>query len=237
MRLIAAALIAALCGTQMPCVLAQDAPGTSTGTITVPQGTNIPLTLVSPIRNRMKSGDAVRAQVAFPVTVGTQVAIPAGTYVQGTLIAVHPQGTAGKPASVELHLTGLLFANGYSVPVDATNTQALVIAPELEPQNLVELADARDGAPYLGEGFGEGQTTPPPLPPLPHEGPNPAVIGGAIAGGAAAFVVLAIVLRHHRRATADYVVFDSGWQFQMVLGQPLILDAGKVAAAAAAPAR
>jgi len=37
------------------------------------------MTLVSPIKSKStKVGDAVRAVVAFPITVGGQVAIPAG---------------------------------------------------------------------------------------------------------------------------------------------------------------
>ncbi len=237
MRWIAMGLIAALCGAQMPMGRAQQdaqnlsAPDAGTETITVPQGTTIPLTLVAPIRNKMKPGEAMRARVAFPITVGTQVAIPAGTYVQGTLTALHPVGKRGQPASVELHMTGLLFASGYSVALDATNVRALMIEPEPGHQETVELADARDGAPVLGEGFGEGQN-PPTLPSLPHEGPNPAIIFGAVAGAAAVTLVLALTLGRRHITNADYVLFDSGWQFQMMLQQPLILDAGRIANAA-----
>ncbi len=214
---------------------AQEAPKSSM--ITVPQGTTVPLTLVGPIRNKMKPGEAVRAKVAFPVTVGTQVAIPAGTYVQGTLTALDAQPKHGQPASVELHMTGLLFANGYAAPLDADNIQALMIEPEPGPEQTVELADARDGAPALGDGFGAGMgggQNPPTLPPPPRLGPNPAVIGGAIAGSAAVALILALTLGRRHTANVDYIVFDSGWQFQMVLQQPLTLDANKVAAAAAA---
>jgi type IV secretion system protein VirB10 len=223
----------------MPVAGAQDAQNARM--ITVPQGTTVPLTLVGSIRNKMKPGDAVRARVAFPVTVDTQVAIPAGTYVQGTLTALHAQPKHGQPASVELHMTGLLFANGYAVPLDADNVQALMIEPETAPKQTVELADARDGAPGLGDGFGEGMgegQNPPTLPPTPQVGPNPAVVGGAIAGSAAIALILALTLGHHHTANVDYIVFDSGWQFQMALQQPLTLDASKVtAAAAAAPAQ
>jgi hypothetical protein len=33
----------------------------------------------------------------------------------------------------------------------------------------------------------------------------------------------------------DFVVFDVGWQFQMVLDSPVVLDAAQVAAAATTP--
>ena len=42
---------------------------------------------------------------------------------------------------------------------------------------------------------------------------------------------------HHRAGSFDYVVFDSGWQFTMVLQHPLTLDAGQVAAASPVPAQ
>jgi hypothetical protein len=231
MRLIALFLIATLCSAQAPIPAA---PGTApSGTITVPQNTVIPLTLVNPIHSKStKPGDAVRAMVAFPVTVGSQIAIPAGSYVEGTVSSLTPPKGRVQTPGVQIHFTRLVFANGYSAPLDATNTEAYLLIPALSESTGVQLADARDGAPYLGEGFGAGQTTPQP-PPLPHVGPNPAVIGGAIGGGAALFVVLAIVMGHHH-ANLDYTMFESGWQFQMTLQQPLDLDAAKVAAAAAA---
>jgi hypothetical protein len=44
-----------------------------------------------------------------------------------------------------------------------------------------------------------------------------------------------LVWMHHRANNYDFVVFDVGWQFQMVLDSPVVLDASQVAAAAAAP--
>ena len=63
---------------QVPAALPEQTP--SSGQTIVPAATVIPLTLVSQIKSKStKVGDAVRAQVAFPITVGTQMAIPAGT--------------------------------------------------------------------------------------------------------------------------------------------------------------
>jgi hypothetical protein len=44
-----------------------------------------------------------------------------------------------------------------------------------------------------------------------------------------------LVLAHHRGNSTDFVLFDAGWQFQMVLDSPVTLDPAQVAAAAAAP--
>jgi hypothetical protein len=134
---------------------------------------------------------------------------------------------------VQIHFTRLLFANGYSAQLDGANTDARMTLPITDPRATYELAFAGDGAPFLGEGFGAaGQT----LPPLPRPGPNPAVVGGAIAGGFAAILIALLVAARHNVKNTDFLLFDNGWQFQMVLNSPLTLDAAKVAAVAAMPA-
>lgn len=226
MRWIAGLVIAAVCGAQMPLARAQSPADPAP--ITVPQGTRVPLVLVNVIHSKStRPGDVVRAQVAFPIVVGTQTAIPAGTYVEGTVQALTSRAAGGQP-SIQIHFTRLLFASGYTVPLDAANTQALLLEPETgRTRATVELADARDGAPILGESTGAAQTTPT----LPSVGPNPAVVTGALVGAAALTLVLALTISHHRITHTDYVLFDSGWQFEMVLAQPLVLDMNKVATA------
>jgi hypothetical protein len=58
---------------------------------------------------------------------------------------------------------------------------------------------------------------------------------GATFGGVGVLVVLGVI-SHHHHGNADYLLFDNGWQFQMVLQTPLSLDAARVAAAASMPA-
>ena len=234
MRFIALPLIATLCSAQAPLPAPQaavPAPAVAGTMITVPEGTSIALTLVSTIRSKTtKPGDAARAMVAFPVAVGTQVAIPAGTFVEGVVKSVKAPSGRSQTPSVQLHFTRLVFAHGYSVPLDAINTEAFLLTPVLHAPSNDVLADARDGAPYLGEDFApEGQTTPQ-LPPLPSNGPNPAVIVGATLGGAALITVIAILAGRRHSAGVDYALFESGWQFQMTLQQPLTLDPAMVAA-------
>jgi hypothetical protein len=245
-QLIALFLIASICGAQTPAAIPSSAaysaaqtpptPIPPSNTVTVPQGTAVPLTLVSPIKSKStRQGNTVRAVVAFPVTVGTQLAIPAGTYVEGMVNAVTARAPHTHQPSVQIHFTRLLFANGYSVPLDAANSEAMMMVPRADSQATYELADARDGAPFLGEGFGAAGQTLPPLPPLPRPGPNPAVVIGATTGGFVAIMALVFGLAHHNAKNTDYLLFDNGWQFQMVLESPLTLDAGKIAAAAATP--
>jgi hypothetical protein len=42
-------------------------------------------------------------------------------------------------------------------------------------------------------------------------------------------------MAHHRANSTDFVLYDSGWQFQVVLDSPVTLDEAQVSAAAAAP--
>jgi hypothetical protein len=198
--------------------------------LVVPQGTAIPLTLLSQIKSKStKPGDSVRAVVAFPVTVGTQVAIPAGTYVQGMVQSV-ALPAHGSRATVQIHFTRLLFANGYGVALDAINSQAMLG----NGGALGQVADAAGEAPLEGDGFFAPQAVPA-QPSLPHVGPpEGAIIGGTLAGVGVLVVIAAVT--HHHNANADYVLFDNGWQFQMKLDAPLTLDAARVAVLPGAPA-
>jgi len=204
--------------------------------ITVPTGTTLQLTLMSAVKSKSThAGDTVRAVVAFPVTIGTALAIPAGTFVDGDVLQVTARPKGGQQPSFRVHFTRLVFSNGYSVALNGENTQALVLPLDSSaPTNEVaELAPLR--MPGSRFAMGEGQQQPPTLPPLPRVGPNPAVVGGAIGGGFAALVVLMLVLAHHSANNTDFLLYDAGWQFQMILDSPLTLDAAQVSAAAAAP--
>lgn len=216
---------------------AQEQNVAATQTITVPAGTAIPLTLVSPIKSRStKLGDSVRAMIAFPVTVGTQLAIPAGTYVEGTVTRLVPHTLENKLPEVEIHFLRMLFANGYAVDVAAASQQALLEKPVAAQSPKSESARAEGVADeeLAGSFAFTGQPTPPPtLPPLSH--PNIGLIAGLTMGAGAAIGIGALVWAHHRATHTDYVLFDSGWQFEMVLAEPLTLDVNPVGAAAATP--
>ena len=217
-----------------PASAGQIAPASSAQAIIVPTGTAVQLTLMSAVKSKStKAGDTVRAVVAFPVTIGTQLAIPAGTFVDGDVLQVTARPKAGQQPSFRVHFTRLVFSNGYSVALNGENTQALVLPlnSSLPANEVAELAPLR--LPGSRFAMGEGQQTQ--LPTLPRVGPNPAVVGGAIGGGFAALVVLMLVLAHHSVSNTDFLLYDAGWQFQMILDSPLTLDASQVSAAAATP--
>lgn len=199
-------------------IAAQPAAPVGTHLLTVPAGTPIPLTLINPVKKKStKPGDPVRATVAFPVMSGMQVAIPAGSYVEGVVKQISARtANTGQP-DMRVHFTRLVFANGYSVDLNANSAQAMDVTPALGTP-VTELA----------------QSTPT-LPPLQNPGPSPAVVTGAVLGGGAAIMVLAFAIMHHQQSKIDYVLFDAGWQFQMVLESPLVIDAAQVAPVPSAP--
>ena len=72
-----------------------------------------------------------RATVAFPIMAGMQVAIPAGSYVEGVVQQLTARASDTHQPQVGIHFTRLVFANGYSVIWTPTSAQAEMIAPSL----------------------------------------------------------------------------------------------------------
>ena len=252
--------IAAFAGAQMPQGFAQTpASAASTQTqsiqatanqVTVPAGTQIPLTLINPIHSKSsKPGDAVRATVAFPVTVGGVVAIPAGSYAEGMLRQVTVRAKGTNQPRIFIHFTRLLFPNGYSVPLDAENTQAELGDPtpdaaapesadaktpamEANPEQAESASGAFPGAHLVRASYVQNATQPTP-PPLPNNGPPMGAIAGAAIGGTFAIVLTAILVGRHRMANTDFTLYDAGWQFQIALASPVAIDLSRANAAPA----
>lgn len=259
-RLIALMLISSIGGTEVArasmaaarqvatvqsAALVQAQAPAAVGTVEVPVGTKVPLSLVTQIMSKStKAGDTVRAVVAFPVTVGNQVAIPAGTFVEGQLVSTTATKTAKKktryganPAvsssGLQIHFTRLVYANGYTVALDAQNQASVMKHADggVEVASL-DYAYAPFGNAALPEGqFGE-PLPPPQLPQLPQPSmPNGALIVGVMAGALALAIVAGALTMHHRK-NEDEVLYDAGWQFSMSLTSALSLDAAQVMDAA-----
>lgn len=187
--------------------LAQEPPA-----ITVPAGTKVPLRLASPLATKTaRPGDAVHAETAFPVTASNTVAIPPGTYLEGVVDQVTRRGSH---AGFTMHFTHVVFSNGYTVPLSAAT------------------ADTRAALSPTGDSMASGmafQSTPPTLSQPSMPGPSRGAIIGLGVGSAVAATVVAVILG--RRGGDVYL--KAGWRFEMVLVDPLSLDAAKVAAAVA----
>jgi hypothetical protein len=212
MRLLAFTLLTASgCLAQQPAPPAAGAPA-----LTVPAGTKIPLRLTSPLGTKTaRSGDAVHAEAAFPVTAGNTVAIPPGTYMEGVIDQIVHRGAH---AGFTMHFTHMVFNNGYTVSLSAAtgDTRAALEIP---------------AGPVAPAGAMALQPTTPTVSQPPMPGPSKGAIIGIGVGGAVAATVVGILLA--RRGGDLYL--RAGWKFDMVLADPLSLDATKVAAAVANP--
>jgi type IV secretion system protein VirB10 len=239
-RLVALSLVVAFWCGQLPLDAAQQ-PAASPAPVhrlTVPAGTVVQLNLVSPILSKSsKPGDTVRAAVAFPVTVQGQLAIPAGSFVEGQIAKIFDVDKHGhRKVNLQLHFTRLLFASGYALPLDAVNSEEMagLQIPGLDRQTLASLTGSMPLAM-----IGMGQTVQPQNPGMP--GPDPKILIPAILGGFAALVTGMLLVAHHSARNYennnDFTVQEAGWQFQMSLSAPLVLDADQAAAAASQAAK
>ena len=204
------------------------APPAEKQAIVVPAGTRIQLRLVNSIHTHLaKRGDTVQATTAFPVTVGTALAIPAETFVEGQIEKIHKRGY---PA-VQVHFTRLVFSNGYALLLDGATAEASARTPA----NGMQSAAVPGAQGAVGVGMSNLPTVQPPpspqLPPLPKVGPNMGVFVGVSVAITAATLVTSILWARHR---GQDVTLESGSTLEMVLEKPLSLDADAVAAAVAA---
>ena len=192
--------------------------------IVVPAGTRIQLALTNPITTKsMKPGTSLRAMVSFPVAVGPQVAIPVNTYIEGTIDRVdNPR--SGNPV-LRAHFTRVIFANGYTLPLAGDIEVAQAILPEGEHFELASY-EGGNAASFKLAAFQQQQP-----PPLSKPGPSTGEIAALVAVPAVGIVLLVLAAKHN--GGANWVVFDSGWQFEMVLQAPLTLDAASVPATSA----
>src|SRR3954468_24583964 len=84
-------------------------PENAKNTITVPVGTRIPVELEHAINTKSaRDGDAIYCITNFPVVVDGKVAIPPGTYMQGTIQHSQRAGRVKGKAEVLLHFTTLI---------------------------------------------------------------------------------------------------------------------------------
>lgn len=114
-------LLAITCQSQN---LSQTGPSQSTSTaragspqspapnsVVIPGGTRFALVLTSPVSTRTTHrGDEIHAQFTAPVAVGDEIAIPAGTFVQGP---VEKLARKDSRAEIMLQSASLIFPDGY----------------------------------------------------------------------------------------------------------------------------
>ncbi len=122
-RFEAVLLLAALLGfpasrsaSQIQASQTQPSPSSSPASIAVPAGTKIELIVTRPERAQStKDGDTLYAQTSFPTVLGNGMAIPAGTYVEGTIESLTRPTRKFDRAEIQVLFTKIIFANGYTV--------------------------------------------------------------------------------------------------------------------------
>ncbi len=96
--------------------LTQPSPASAPTSITLPAGTKIELVVTRPEwAQSAKDGDTVYAQTSFPTIAGKGMAIPAGTFVQGTIKDVTRPTRKFYRAEIQVLFSKIIFANGYTV--------------------------------------------------------------------------------------------------------------------------
>jgi type IV secretion system protein VirB10 len=67
--------------------------------------------------------DPIYAQTTFPIVIEGDMAIPAGTWVQGVVDNVKRAGRIKGTAELGFHLTQLIYSNGYTLNITAAIDQ------------------------------------------------------------------------------------------------------------------
>jgi hypothetical protein len=197
-------------------------------TLTIPAGASFALVLTNPVSSKTtRRGDEIHAQTTAPVTVGDQVLIPAGTYVQGKLDKLT---RVGDHAAIVMKSASVVFPGGYVANI--VGPISVESGEETAWRNPSD--QARVGAflaPMIGGGLGAligsqihttqssslGGTT------ITTSTPKGIAIGSLVGVGAGVGISLAILVHSH-----GFFV-DVGSPMEMTLPQPMTLSSKQVA--------
>jgi len=164
----------------------QPQPQPANSVYLLPPGTKLPLGLLRPLR--VKPGRDVYLQITFPVTVGSQMLIPPGAYVQGVVEKVIKKDR--RSLQFAINSANLIFSNGYTVPISGTVTVGTTNAALTSPQ------PGSGGGQSIPAMAAVGSVTPPPLPPLPSFNTMRNVMIGVGVATAVGTVVLIALARN-----------------------------------------
>jgi hypothetical protein len=184
----------------------------------LPPGTKLPLGLLRPLR--VKPGRDVYLQITFPVTIGNEMVVPPGTYIQGVVGKIIRKDRRRERLEFEVHSASMIFLNGYTVPISGTVTVATANAAWLSPGPGINRGQPVPAMAAVGG------VAPPALPPLPDIGKTARTAMIAIGVVGAVAITAGIVIAANRDPEVE-----AGTPLEIVLPAPVFLDAGRVMAA------
>jgi hypothetical protein len=183
--------------------------------VTVPAGTEVPLTLKSAIDTRnTRVGDGVYCQTAFPVAVDNVIVIPAGTYVKGEVVKSQRAGKVKGRAEVLFRFDTLIFPNGYTIDMPGTiHHDSGSGNASVDDEGMIK-ADSQKGkdAKTIGEGAGIGAAGGSIL-----TGTRAGALSGAGIGGLAGLATVLLT-------RGQDVRIEPGTSLKMLLQRPLTVD-------------
>jgi hypothetical protein len=199
-------------------------PGQSVdGLWILPAGTRIPIALRQPISTKgAKQGDPIYAQTTFPIVLSGNMAVPAGTWVQGIVDNVKRAGRLKGTAELQFHLTKLIYANGYTLDIQAAIDQVPGDASTHMKEPNVVKHDSEKGKDLERVGTGASQ------------GGQVGALAGAAASrsirglgyggltGVAAGTLIAMLAR------GSDVRFDTGTAVEIALNHPMAIEPDKI---------
>jgi len=197
-------------------------PESQLTTITIPAGTHLALVLTHSVESHSTHrGDEIFAQTTSPLIISKQVAIPAGTFVQGKVDKMTRRGTRGE---LLMQSVSVVFPNGYVAtiqgPINAESDEGTAWSNPSSAEKAGIIV-----APLAGLGIGAaigasqhttdssslGGTT------LTASSPKGLAIGslvGLAAGGAVSLVLL---------AHSHHFYIEEGSPLELSLPQPVTL--------------
>lgn len=126
---------------------AQSQP-TEQNVIALAAGTKVELAVTAPVwAKTAKPHDPLYLQTIFPVVTGASVAIPAGAYVQGTILALTPPTRRSSHAEIQVLFNKIIFANGYAVALPDASAQgapAGSTSPATAARLTIQVSTAND---------------------------------------------------------------------------------------------
>ncbi len=213
-------------------------PQTQTS-VTVPAGTRVALVLTQPIQSRyVHRGDDVYAQVISPVHSDNEVAIPPGTFVQGTVDKIERRGGRGE---IRLQSMSITFPDGYVTPIEGPMTLETDEGYALKDPGSKRMVGAI-AFPAVGAGIGAlighsvtpssstltsslpaGCTGPPPgclssSVTVPGSAGRNTVIGAGVGGAIGAVASIALLMTSH------HFYLDVGAPIEMQLQHPVTIQ-------------